>query len=146
MGCVAQKYVSVCRTRRLYCRQMFALLVNDTAYLHCISQLGHFETVQRVPPLVLLRPQAVFGVGTSRSALLLTVRVESGIARTKSNNGPRSWLCSFSSVLRPDTLLQNTKLHCVHTYTHAAHLPASVEGCLWPPTVAWLAGVGVAGV
>lgn len=35
------------------------------------------------------------GVGTSRSALLLTVRVESGIARTKSNNGLRSWLCSF---------------------------------------------------
>lgn len=32
------------------------------------------------------------GVGTSRSALLLTVRVESGIARTKSNNGPRGWL------------------------------------------------------
>lgn len=34
-------------------------------------------------------------VGTSRSALLLTVRVESGIARTKSNNGPRGWLSFF---------------------------------------------------
>lgn len=34
-------------------------------------------------------------VGTSRSALLLTVRVESGIARTKSNNGPRGWLSSL---------------------------------------------------
>lgn len=43
--------------------------------------------------------QDVSGVGTSRSALLLTVRVESGIARTKSNNGPRSWLCSFLLTL-----------------------------------------------
>lgn len=39
------------------------------------------------------------GVGTSRSALLLTVRVESGIARTKSNNGPRSWSGSVLLML-----------------------------------------------
>lgn len=57
------------------------------------------------------------GVGTSRSALLLTVRVESGIARTKSNNGPRSWLCSF--LCAPDTLLlQDTKLYHVNAYIH----------------------------
>lgn len=69
-----------------------------------------------------MRPGAarhLSGVGTSRSALLLTVRVESGIARTKSNNGPRSWLCSLFLFCAPDTLLlQDTKLHHVRAHTH----------------------------
>lgn len=59
----------------------------------------------------LLRAQTatpLSGVGTSRSALLLTVRVESGIARTKSNNGPRSWLGSVLLML----------FWCCETHTH----------------------------
>lgn len=50
---------------------------------------GQLSRQIRTPRVVRLE------VGTSRSALLLTVRVESGIARTKSNNGPRGWLSSL---------------------------------------------------
>lgn len=79
------------------------------------------------------------GVGTSRSALLLTVRVESGIARTKSNNGPRSWLGSSLQMLwmLPDPRITSRRL----TRGFTAHLPASV----WPPTVVWLVEGGVVG-
>lgn len=110
------------------------------------SKLSHYQ--RPIGPSLAARGQNtrhLSGVGTSRSALLLTVRVESGIARTKSNNGPRSWLCS--------SLLRSRHFCCCRTqnhttWTHACthycrgHLPASA----WPPTVVCLVWVGEGGV
>lgn len=121
----------------LYWIQMFAIL---TGLDRVIIKRPNRSQSHRMRPGA---ARHLSGVGTSRSALLLTVRVESGIARTKSNNGPRSWLCSLFLFCAPDTLLlQDTKLHHVraHTHTHThTHLPASV----WPPTVALVGEGGV---
>lgn len=126
---------------------MGALLESDVCFTHKThrSQLSHYQ--KPTGPSLTARGQTTRhppGVGTSRSALLLTVRVESGIARTKSNNGPRSWLCSFPRCSRHFAAAGHKVIPCERTTIHScdAHLPAS----LWPPTVAWLVWVGEGGV